>query len=433
MIRLITVKRQTLGRALGAVWATALAGAGLLALPVASASAASTSTSSTVAMSYTCLLDASYGNSTPMTITAGLTGPATAPVGGTVMLGLSTSPLTLPPSVSATLPALRLIELVSKGGVGGTSTPQSILYTGKGGPEGAGLATIPAIKATAVLTLDTVGTTIVSTPGLIVITPFDSATGKPLAPIICTASSALSLPITVTGPTPPTSTPTPPPPSGPVYSCAFPGASGAPPVKATFAMSLTATGPGTVGATDRVTLSVPPPLVVAAQLRRADAKALANAKAQIQPAIELKASLPVTGAQTGSIAVSGRNSLNAFTIKATGKLALTTAGTDKILQPPAFQLIAVLPGVTVTLISCTLETTPGPVLLTLKVTGPSAHPAPAAASATPVGAPDTGGGGSLNAAFSLPAAAGGAAALLTGAGLTLSAIRRRKKQHRTAA
>jgi hypothetical protein len=432
MIRLITVKRQTLRPALGAVWAMAIAGAGLLALPVASASAApeaaSTSTSSTVAMSYTCLLDASYGNSTPMTLTAGLTGPTTAPVGSTVMLSLSTSPLTLPPSVSATLPALRLIELVSKGGVGGTSTPQSIQYTGKDGPEGAGLATIPAIKATAVLTLDTVGTTIVSTPGFIVITPFDSATGQPLASITCTASSALSLPITVTGPTPPpTSTPTPPPASGPVYTCAFPGASGIPPVKATFAMSLTATGPGTVGATDRVTLSVPPPQPVAAQLGRA------SAKAQIQPAIELKASLPVTGAQTGSIPVSGSNSLDAFTLKATGKLALTAAGTAKILLPPAFQVIGVAPGITVTLISCTLDTTPGPVLLTLKVTGQAAHPAPATAGATPIGAPNTGGGGSIDAAFSLPVAAGGAAALLTGAGLTLSALRRRKKQPRTAA
>jgi hypothetical protein len=354
-----------------------------------------------------------------------LTGPATAPLGSTVTLTLSVPAVALQPSVSAMLPALSGIEVSGTTLVSGATAPGGrISFAGESGPQAAALATIPAITATAQLTLDKVGTAAVQTLGEFDLTPVDGATGNPLPPIRCVPPAVtLTLPITVTGPAPtPTPTPTPPPASGPVYTCTVAGSGTQ---DFAFPISATATGPGRVGTTDLVTLSIQSPTIVG--------NVRAKAASQAEPTVDLKASLPVTGVQTGSIRVFGGNSVNASTIKATGKLALTKAGTDKILLPPTFQVIGVAPGLNITLLSCTLKTTPDAVLLTLKVAGAAAHPVPEATGATPIGAPNTGGGGSLRAAFSVPQAAGGAAILLAGAGLALGAIRRRKKGPRTAA
>jgi hypothetical protein len=407
MIRLTAVKRPVLGTA----GALAIAAAGLLAVPLASASAAPSSPGT---MSYACVLT-SYGDSTPLTITAHLTAPTTAPVNSSVTVSLSTEQFTLPSAV----PALSKIGL-SATSEAGTGSPATLQFTGQA--AGGTGPTIPAITATASLTLNTVGTTSVVTPAEIVLTPVD-ATGNALTAIDCLPPSLLDVTIAATGPAPsPTPTATPPPASGPVYTCTVAGSGTQ---DFTFPMRATATGPGQVGTTDQVTLSIQSP-TVAANMR-------AQAKAQAAPTINLKASLPVTGVQTGRITVFGGNSVNASTIKATGKLALTRAGTDKILVPPAFQVIGVAPGLTVTLVSCTLKTQPDAVVLTLKVAGSAAHPGPEATGATPIGAPNTGGGGSLKSAFSVPQAAGGAGVLLAGAALTLGAIRRRKQGPRTAA
>jgi hypothetical protein len=146
------------------------------------------------------------------------------------------------------------------------------------------------------------------------------------------------------------------------------------------------------------------------------------------PAIELTASLPVVGAQPGTLHVSGQNNPSVYRLTATGTLALTAAGQDTILLPTTFRVSFRLSHQTFTAFACTLTAKHDPAGARLTVAGS----ATTNGSGTPLGAPNTGGGTGRDAAFSMPLAVGGASAFLAGAALTLAGVRRRRKQHRTA-
>jgi hypothetical protein len=147
-----------------------------------------------------------------------------------------------------------------------------------------------------------------------------------------------------------------------------------------------------------------------------------------RPVLDLTAALPVTGAQTGVVQVSGRNRANAARLTAAGSLALTAAGQDTILLPSRLRLTGRVGHHVLPVFSCTVKGSHDPPGTTLTVaTGP------ADSAGTPSGAPNTGGGtgrpGGINRALAL----GGAGTLLGGAAVTMGAFARRRKQRQAAA
>jgi hypothetical protein len=240
------------------------------------------------------------------------------------------------------------------------------------------------------------------------------------SPIDCTGpASTTGIPVTITSPAPPPF-PAPPPVkhTGPAYACRI-YQSGL--INLSFPMTITVTGPNKVSGHDTVQLTIAPPQFASAQMHSA------AAGGGSPPAIELTASLPVVGAQPGTLRVSGQNNPNAYRIRATGTLALTAAGRDRILLPTTFRVSFRLPHRTITAFACTLTARHDPAGATLTVAGS----ATTNGSGTPLGAPNTGGGAGPG-AVSMPLAVGGSAAVLAGAGLTLTALRRRRK-HRPVA
>ncbi|TVZ00698.1 hypothetical protein EAS64_35655 [Trebonia kvetii] len=151
----------------------------------------------------------------------------------------------------------------------------------------------------------------------------------------------------------------------------------------------------------------------------------------------------MTGAQPGKISLNQPIDLSAQELKLSGTLKLSKAGTDHLEVPAKFTLTMHLAELAVPLtLSCTINSTPPPVGLSIAVTGGSPGPTPSqgatsSASATstagpggqpqgsaaPSGAPDT--GGSLGVACNLPMAVAGGAMALGGLGLVLTARRRR--------
>ena len=110
-----------------------------------------------------------------------------------------------------------------------------------------------------------------------------------------------------------------------------------------------------------------------------------------------------------------------------GRLMLNAAGLDHILPPSRFTVTIHTASVIAVVVTCVVVTT-------MTATMPSAvavQVAPAAAvplmaGATPTGAPNTGGGGSLHHAGDLSGLAAGGLVLLAGLGITLAGMRRRR-------
>jgi hypothetical protein len=393
-----------------AVLALAAAGLTVTAATAMAASATPTSVSmntqlKTATFAYACNFSG-YGGSAaaPVEITASLTAPDSVSLDSHTSVTFVTQAITLPAAVSKDVPALSSMELGASAATSGTDeTP--VEFLGSSGPVAAGATQIPAITALSdPLTFTKTGTALISEPGVVTLTPFVG--GKALTAISCPSpvASVINLAVAVT--TPP----------GTVvgnYLCGVP--IGEPTSPYQIPVGITVSGPGRNGTTDTVTLNVPAP---------------ADASGAGGPTVELKGSVPVTGAQHGSIAVAGSNSSKADSLSATGKLALTAAGTDHIGLPTAFQVIDPTGGPTFAIFFCTLngpQTSTGPSLRVASVppalATASATPIP---STTPVGAPATGGGSGPGADVALAIA--GAAGLAVGTAMVLMAVRRRKAQ-----
>ena len=189
-----------------------------------------------------------------------------------------------------------------------------------------------------------------------------------------------------------------------------------------FPMRITATGPAEVSSTERVALTISPPQYLAARMAAASGSGRAP-----QPVLTLHAALPVAGAQTGVVQVSGKIG-NSGRLSAAGSLALTAAGQDAILRPSRFGVAVRLHHRVLSLLSCRLAGGHDPAGATLTVAA-----GPADSAGTPSGAPATGGGtgpvGGINRALAF----GGAIALLGGAGVTVAAFARRRRQRRVTA
>ena len=415
-------------------WAGAagLVAAGLAAalpvLPAAAATAATPTPVFSAPLSFSCALN-NFGITTPVTITGTMDLPTRGTAGEALTVTLITQPVSLPSAVSGQVPELSTITLAAQSPVSkGLLVPPAqqpggfVHWTGKTGPVSAGAATLPAITAKATLVPIQPGTAYVATTSFIKLTPVGSS-GQPVtsAPIECDGpASAVNIPITVK--MPPMPKPPPPPKHLPLYLCRVSG-DGGKPLTVGFPMRITATGPAEVSTSEHVALTISPPQYVAARMAADSA-----AGRSPQPILELSAALPVTGAQTGVVEVSGRNGPTTERLSADGSLALTAAGQDTILLPSHFRVTVRLRHHVLPMLSCTVKGGHDLTGATLTVAA-----GPADSAGTPSGAPSTGGGtgrpGGINRALAL----GGASTLLGGAGITLGALARRRKQRQAAA
>jgi hypothetical protein len=277
---------------------------------------------------------------------------------------------------------------------------------------------VPAIRATGTAQFGVTGDAVIVVPATkLTITPEINTT--PLAAINCTTTAeATNVKVTVTPLTVGT--------TGPLYTCVISGGGRNNTSYWHMQSVMTATGSKTTGSTETVSYT----------------NVLLGSVPSISglTAAKFTGSLPVTGAQSGTIAVNQSLDLSSSQPTVTGKLKLTAAGTDTIADPGTFTIELTVPAGTVPM-TCTIQKPPAPAGLTLAVKAPggptaSASPTPTSAptasstgggqpqgSGFPSGAPATGGG--TGSGTSIALVSGGVALAVAGGGLVLVARRRR--------
>lgn len=248
-----------------------------------------------------------------------------------------------------------------------------------------------------------------------------------VAGLLTGAPGASAAPLS--GPTTPTAGPTTPTAfTAPAYTCTI--TSGAHSLNRTdrIPIKLQATRASTVGATDTVTLSTP-------------GTALGGPFPAGTSAVAFSGALPVMGAQTDSVPLTGTMAVTGNGMfAASGQLMLNAAGLDHILPPARFTVTIHAASVVSVVVTCVLVSTmtatmPSAVAVQVATSTGTASTGTAStgtgalmAGATPAGAPGTGGGGSLRHAGDLAGLAAGGAVLLAGLVIMFAGIRRRRRQ-----
>jgi hypothetical protein len=385
---------------------------------------------------YSCDLSAYGSGVAPVTLSATITVPGRAETLVPVPITLETTSVALPPSVLSQLSGVVSFDLTATVTAKENQLASPPVPLSGQNPVSGTLTGLPAaIAKSSVTNLNQAlifplpGTAKVEVPApALTFLPHTSATA--LSPIICgTTAAKRDIPIAVTdgviGP-----------PTGPLYKCAITAANPANHRKveleeflAHIPITVTVSGNRTTGNTVTVRLA-------------AETLDLPGALAQAFGATSLgfSADLPVTGAQPGKIPLSEViTDLTGTTTRASGKLRLTKAGTDRILIPGklTFTFTASLAGNELSLaVTFTIETSPVPAGLRLQVAKAHAHPQPSGSptptgsggqpqgSGTPSGAPGTGGG--TGPGGDIVVAAGGAAMVVSGGGLLILGRRRRR-------
>jgi hypothetical protein len=179
-------------------------------------------------------------------------------------------------------------------------------------------------------------------------------------------------------------------------------------------MSLTATGPATVGMQDMVTLATP-------------ASTLGSTFPSSALPMSVSGVAGLGGTSAGHVPMTGLADAGNGMFRLTGPWMPTRVGMARIFAPRWFaarlrEQTAVTVAVACTAATTTTTTTQVMVQAAASTAGTATASAPAAAP----GAPNTGGGGSLHPGSDLPLAAAGAAAALAGLAITLYVLRRRR-------
>lgn len=373
----------------------------------------------TTPVRYSCALSGAT-TSTPVILTAVLSAPAVGTVGTAAAVSLTTRAMPLPTADSTRLPSLTRVTAAAS--APSTGLPAAAVpLTGQAAMP-AGMATqIPAITITGSAVPATAGTAAIQAPTALKVT---LVSGTMLAAFNCTRTSTAraAVQIMVTGAAVPAAT------TGPVYVCTVTVAGHTVRQTDQIPMTLSTSGPGTVGSTDMITLSSP-------------GNGLGGTYPAGTSAVSFSGALPLAGAQSGSVPLAGAMASTGhgvFTVRA--PLPLRSAGLLHVLPPARFTVIVHVRDVVSVAAVCVLQTTVTATMTSatmLNVTGG----APATSTGvgttgsmgtapplgtTPVGAADTGGGGSLQHASILPELGGGIAVLVAGAVLTIAGIRRRR-------
>jgi len=396
------------GSAVRAASLLALAGAGLFGL-AATAGAAGPTTGG-VPVGYSCSL-AAYGQSlAPLNIPAALSAEST---GTTVTVKLVTQPVQVPAATASALPQLSYLDIAgtaSANGMSGTAVNLSG-QSGYLGTTAGGMTQLPAMTASGSATQTGPGPAAVEVPPTLTLTPAGSASAGSAspaqqAPLTCTTSSATTVQVTAAAGTA-TGAP------GQTYACKVTVGSSTT-TASQVPMSLTATGPATVGMQDMVTLSAP-------------ASTLGSAFPVTASPMSVSGVASLGGTYAGSVPMTGLTDTGNGMFRLTGPWMPTKAGLASIFAPHTFaarlrEQTAVTVAVTCTAATTTTTTTQVMVQAAASTAGTATASAPAAAP----GAPNTGGGGSLHPGSDLPLAAAGAGAVLAGLAITLYTLRRRR-------
>jgi hypothetical protein len=389
------------------------------------ATAAPQVTAKTVQASYSCDFSGYGSGIAPATVAAAYAVPDSWPVNNPAVVALATDTLALPSQVTSQLGGVDSFQvLTTVQAQHATAATTTVTGDTTGTTLPTPVTQVPQILSVGQVTFPAKGTgTVKLPPATMTITPFAGSTGKPN--IICTTTTtAQNVSITVGNAT------------GSFYKCTLTVAGeSALTQSGTVNMTVTALGKRTVGATDTVTLSSSD---IATNL-----VGLSDLPSSIKA--DFSGSLPVTGAQSGSVKLTGTGSGGSSgPLKATGKLHLSKAGTIHLLLPQTFTITVTGQGVSAK-VSCTLQTSPAPTALTMSVAKASTSPGSGThngssgstqatsenssttttGTGTPVGAPATGGGLGLMSGDT-PAMAGASAALMAAGGALLLWARRRR-------
>ena len=397
------------GSAVRAASLLALAGAGLFGL---AATASATGTTGTMPVSYSCNL-AAYGQGlAPLSVPAALSAESS---GLTVTVKLVTQPVQIPAATASALPQLSYLHIAGTASANGMSG-SAVNLSGQSGYLGStgSMTQLPAMTATGSTTQTGSGPAAVEVPPTLTLTPLSSASQAQQAPLTCTTSSATTVQVTATtgataGTTTGATTGTP----GQAYTCTVTVGTSTT-TASRVPMSLTATGPATVGRQDMVALSAPASMLGSAFPVNASPMSVSGAAA-------------LGGTAAGSVPMTGLADTGNGMFRLTGPWMPAEAGMARIFAPHSFaarlrEQTAVTVAVACTAVTTTTTTTQVMVQAAASTAGTATASAPAAAP----GAPNTGGGGSLHPGSALPLAAAGAAVVLGGLAVTLYALRRRR-------
>ena len=286
-------------------------------------------------VSYSCTLSG-VTTSTPVTLSATLSAPTSGMAGTAAAVTLTTQVMTLPAADSTQLASLTRVTAAGTAASTGMSA-STVPLTGMTTMP-AGMATsIPAITITGSAIPSAAGTASIMAPAALKVT---LVAGTTLAAFNCTrtTTTATSVQITVTAATVAAAT------TGPMYACTVTVAGHTMRQMDQVPMTLSTSGPNTVGSTDMVTLSSP-------------ANGLGGTYPAGTSAVSFSGALPLAGAQSGSIPVSGAMAnLTGGMFVVRTSLPLMAAGLLHIMPPSRFTVIVHVQQAVAIVAVCVLQT-----------------------------------------------------------------------------
>ena len=328
---------------------------------------------------------------------------------------LVTQPVQVPAATASALPQLSYLDIAGTASANGMSG-SAVNLSGQSGYLGlaAGSTTqLPAMTATGTATQAGTDPAAVEVPQTLTLTPAGSASAAPSAQPApahlhhlvshhraghrggqhCDRAA--------------TSTP------GQAYTCTVTVGTSTTTVSR-VPVSLTATGPATVGMQDMVTLSAP-------------ASTLGSGFPVSASPMSVSGVAGLGGAYAGNVPMTGLADTGNGMVRLTGPWMPVKAGMARIFAPRTFaarmrEQTAVTVAVACTAATATTTTTQ----VMVQAAASTAGTATASAPSTAAGAPNTGGGGSLHPGSDLPLAAAGGAVVLAGLAITLYTLRRRR-------
>ena len=357
-------------------------------------------------VSYSCTLSG-VTTSTPVTLTATLSAPTAGMAGTAAAITLTTQVMELPAADSTQLASLTRVTAAGTAASTGMSA-STVALTGMSTMPGRDGDADPGAHHHRLGDSVGGGTASIMAPATLTVS---LVAGTTLAAFNCTrtTTTATAVQITVTAATVAAAT------TGPMYACTVTVAGHTMHQMDRVPMTLSTSGTNAVGSTDMVTLSSP-------------ANGLGGSYPAGTSAVSFSGALPLAGAQSGSIPVTGAmaNLTGGMFIVRTS-LPLMAAGLLHILPPSRFTVIVHVQQAVAIVAVCVLQTTVTatmPASTMVNVTGAAMPAATMSAGTTtgtgttpmtgtmPMGSADTGGGGSLQHANILPELAAGIAVLL---------------------
>jgi hypothetical protein len=227
------------------------------------AAAAGSGATLSAPVSYSCDFSSYRQGLAPLTVNATMNAPSTEPAGTPLTVTLVTSGTAIPAATAAGLPMMSSINLTGVATLSGAATLDDSLagHSEHLGAASGSMTEIPSLTGTGTVTPQTAGTMSLTAPSSIHLVP--SGTSGTMAPVTCTAASAVQVRVAVVASVAGTGTGTAGSTTGTAlagtqtYTCAVRVnvANGGTPTTSVVPMRLAAFGPNAVAADDQVSLT----------------------------------------------------------------------------------------------------------------------------------------------------------------------------------